>query len=339
MSIRRFCAFAFAFLLTGNSSLTPTAGAQKSPDVYPMKKVPVKFDKDYGAAIARIGEGRYHQVDATIVEIPPSGKLPPHKHLSEEAILIVSGKGALEMWIDNSGSAKKEHFEWKEGDLLSPTLNVWHQMINASPSEPARFLSVTTKPLLNALVPETAFNSKVEYPFADRWKKSLMIKDPRYEPSSEPGPETVRMKVGNLLPDVVNRQMRMQIADADPKSPRNHETGITINPEEDMASNRLLEMEVREFTKMEGTSPNHRHFWEVVYVALKGKIQSNLQREGEALRKVEWDTGDLLIVEAMEYHNHKPANVGARFLQIKTSGLFRRVGLDKWMMQNAPAKQ
>jgi hypothetical protein len=131
----------------------------------------------------------------------------------------------------------------------------------------------------------------------------------------------------------------MQIADANPNSPRNHETGITITPEEDMASNRLLEMEVREFTRMEGTSPDHRHFWEVVYVALKGKIQSSLQREGESARQVEWNTGDLLIAEAMEYHNHKPANVGARFLQIKTSGLFRRVGLDKWMMQNAPSKR
>jgi len=327
--------FAVAIFFAGSIA---SAQAQKSTDVYPMKKMPVKFDKEYGAAIARIGEGRYHQVDATIVEIPPNGKLPPHRHLTEEAILIVSGKGALEMWLDNANPGRKEHFEWKGGDLLSPTMNVWHQMINTG-AEPARFLSVTTKPLLNALVPETIFNSAVDYQFSDRWKKSLMIKDPRYEPSSEPGPDTVRMKVGNLLPDLPNRQMRKQISDPDPNSPRNHETGITIDPEEDMASNRLLEMEVREFTQMEGTSPNHRHFWEVVYVALKGKIQSNLQREGEALRKVEWDTGDLLIVEAMEYHNHKPANVGARFLQIKTSGLFRRVGLDKWMMQNAPAKQ
>src|SRR5258708_2959459 len=47
---------------------------QNGKDVFSFKTIPVKFDKDYGAAIARIGEGRLVQMDATIVEIPPGGK-------------------------------------------------------------------------------------------------------------------------------------------------------------------------------------------------------------------------------------------------------------------------
>ncbi len=276
--------------------------AQNSADVIHMKDHPVKLDKAYGAAIARIGEGRLHQVDATIVEIPAGGKLEPHKHLAEEAIFVISGKGYTEMWVANG--AKKERFDWKEGDLLSPTMNVWHQHVNASPDAPARFLSVTTTPLLRSLVPEPAFATSVDFPFADRWTKSLKVKDPVYVPGATSGSETVRMKVGNLLPDVANRAMKRQIADADnPKSPRNLEDGITIGPEEDMASNRLLEMEVREMTAMEGTSPDHRHLWEVVYLCFKGEMQSKLQREGEPVRDLRWKAGDLMIVGQSGLHS------------------------------------
>ena len=119
--------------------------AQNSPDVIHMKNFPVKFDKAYGAAIARVGEGRLHQVDATIVELAPGGKSEPHKHLAEESIYVVSGKGYTEMWLENG--AKKERFDWKEGDLLSPTINVWHQHFNVSPDAPARFFQVKTSGL------------------------------------------------------------------------------------------------------------------------------------------------------------------------------------------------
>ena len=46
--------------------------------------------------------------------------------------------------------------------------------------------------------------------------------------------------------------------------------GITITPEGDMASNKLLEMEVREFTNKDATSPEHRHVWETFYLILSG---------------------------------------------------------------------
>ena len=330
--IRLACLSAsIAILVLGLMSAASPLLAQSSKDVIHMQDYPVKLDKAYGAAIGRIGEGRLHQVDATIVEIPAGGKLEPHRHLAEEAIYVVSGKGYTEMWLKDGD--KKERFEWKEGDLLSPTINVWHQHVNASPSQPARFLSVTTTPLLRSLIPEKEFASAIDYAFAERFKKSLLIQKPEYFGNAKSGADTVRMKVGNLLPNAAGREMKHQVNDlANPNSPRNLETGITIGPEEDMASNRLLEMEVREMTAMEGTSPDHRHLWEVVYVAFKGDIQSKLQREGEPTRTVQWKTGDLMIVEAMEYHNHRPLNVGARFFQVKTSGLFRRVGLDKFLM-------
>ena len=329
------CVVAVTCSLVMKGEDKPAAGKQAKPtkEAIEMKTVPVKFDKDAGAAIARIGVGHLHQVDATIVEIPPGGKLEPHKHFAEEMIYIISGTGYTEMWLTPSG--KKEKYAWKEGDLLSPTLNVWHQHFNTG-DKPARYLSVTTSPMTAKFNPDPAFLSANDYKFEERWKQSIVQK-PEYFGNAKVGPDTVKMHVGHILPDLVNREMKPQIADLKgPESPRNRETGITIDPDGDMAGNRLIELEVREFTKMGGSSPNHRHLWEVVYVILKGEGHETLQRDGEEERQWDWKGGDMFTVDAMEYHNHVPVKPGARFLQIKVSGYFRNVGIDKYLFQNKP---
>ena len=56
------------------------------------------MDKELGAPALRIGQGKLHQVFVTVVEIPPGGKLARQKHLAEEMILIISGKGYTTMW-------------------------------------------------------------------------------------------------------------------------------------------------------------------------------------------------------------------------------------------------
>ena len=326
----------FSFRLIGQER---PAGKQAQPprekkETIDLKQLPVKFDKDIGAAAARIGVGRLHQLDATLVEIPRGGKLEPHKHFAEEMIYIVSGNGYSLMWTGPAG--KKEKYEWREGDLLSPTLNAWHQQFNASPDKPARYLSVTTTPETENFTHAPAFLTSSDFVFQDRWDKAI-VQQPEYVGNVKVGADTVRMNAGHLLPDLIHREMKPQIADAlGSESPRNKETGITIDPEGDMAGNRLIEMEVREFTKMGSTSPSHRHLWEVVYVILKGEGHETLQREGEPERQFDWKGGDAFVVEAMEYHNHVPLRPGARFLQIKGSGYFRRVGIDKFLFQNKP---
>ena len=323
------CALFGACMFLGANPALRGQQAQTSPDTVQLKQHTLRYDQSLGAAAASLGEGRLRQIDVTLIEIAPGGKLAAHRHLAEEMLYIVSGSGYTLMWAGQEGkpAGKEVKYEWKEGDLLSPSLNAWHQHFNASADTPARYLSITTAPLTENIFQNREFLSSVQFGFDGRWGKSVGL-TPQYVGNATEGPETVQMDVGHLLPNLRNREMKVRGLEL---------LGITILPEGDMAGNRLLEMEVREFMNGDSITPHHRHLWETAYYILKGDGYALLQREGGPERRLEWKEGDLFIVEANEYHTHRPrGEPGGRFLQIKASGYFRRVGIDDYLMQNKP---
>lgn len=292
------------------------SGQESSPadETIRLNQYPLKQDKELGASIARIGEGRLHQIDATLIEIPPGGQLQPHRHLTEEIIYIISGKGHTMMW--NREGGKKERYEWTAGDLLSPSLNAWHQHTNTSDS-PARYISFTTTPVALNLYHDPAFLASSDFIFEDRWQQGITQK-PEYRPEGSDGYADGRMTVGHLLPNIVGRQLHNM---------RQGAWGITIRPEGDLVGNRLLEMEVREKKGDDPEAHMHRHPWEVAYIVLEGMGYSNLQREGEPMRVLNWQKGDLYIVEANEFHVNRPQeDATTRYLQVKVAGYFHGVG-------------
>ena len=102
-----------------------------------------------------------------VAEIPPGGALNPEKHLYEEVIYILEGRGAAEVWIEGK-EKEKQLFEWAAGSLFSPPVNTWHRLLNGS-REPAVFMAVTNAPLVIDLFynPDFVFNSS--YNFLDRY--------------------------------------------------------------------------------------------------------------------------------------------------------------------------
>ena len=67
-----------------------------------------------------------------IVEVPPGGKGPLHRH-GDAAIFILSGKGYA--IVDG------KRYDYEEGDAALMPAWVWHQQFNASPDNPLRFLA------------------------------------------------------------------------------------------------------------------------------------------------------------------------------------------------------
>ncbi|NIO10333.1 MAG: cupin domain-containing protein, partial [Deltaproteobacteria bacterium] len=84
-----------------------------------------------GAFINLMGAGP--NCDAYVCEIPPKGQTKPQRHMYEELVYIVKGRGATTVW--NEGGPKQT-FEWQEGSLFSPPLNSFHQHFNVQGDEP-----------------------------------------------------------------------------------------------------------------------------------------------------------------------------------------------------------
>ena len=100
-----------------------------------------------------------------VAEIPPGGSLAPERHIYDEIIYIVEGIGATEIWQEGG---KKHLFEWKKGSLFSPPLNSWHRLFNGG-REPARFLAVTSAPIIMDLYRNPEFVFNCPFTFSERF--------------------------------------------------------------------------------------------------------------------------------------------------------------------------
>ena len=116
-----------------------------------------------GAYINLDGNGGTN--DAYVAEIPPGGKMAAEKHLFEKDIYVLAGRGATLVGDDTNN---RTSFEWKEGSIFSVPINVWHQHMNGSGTEPARFVAVTTAPLTMNLFHNEGFIFNNSYVFEDR---------------------------------------------------------------------------------------------------------------------------------------------------------------------------
>ncbi len=82
------------------------------------------------------------------------GKSGKHRHLSEEILYVLEGKGYDLHWDVNfdcgdtyvwDWQAEPQKFAWEEGDFVYIPPYTTHQHFNADPEKPARFVSVTSR--------------------------------------------------------------------------------------------------------------------------------------------------------------------------------------------------
>jgi quercetin dioxygenase-like cupin family protein len=116
------------------------------------------------------GKGTFIQLQGTfeaqrgiyIAEIPGGGALNPEKHLYEEEVFVLQGRGLAEAW---QGSGPKLMFEWGTGSVFAFPRNVSHRLYNGG-QEPVLFMGVTTAPALVNAMDEDAldliYNADVE---------------------------------------------------------------------------------------------------------------------------------------------------------------------------------
>ena len=117
-----------------------------------------------GAFVKMVGTNQ-GEVGIYVVEVPGGGALEPEKHLYDEELFIIKGRGLTEVWQDGGS---KVSFEWGEGSVFAPPLNTWHRLVNGS-RDPALVLGITTAPRMMNLLHDNDFVFDCDYAFADRF--------------------------------------------------------------------------------------------------------------------------------------------------------------------------
>ena len=93
-------------------------------------------------------------IDAYMQLIPPGSRSGKHRHMSEEYIFVLEGKGYDMHWDVDFDLGDKytwkvdetpSRWEWEQGDSIYIPPNTVHQHFNADPEKPVRFISATSR--------------------------------------------------------------------------------------------------------------------------------------------------------------------------------------------------
>ena len=102
---------------------------------------------------------RMETVDAYMQIIPPGSRSGKHRHLAEECLYVVEGRGYdlhqdcdVEITDDYHWIPQDEvkRFEWEAGDIIYVPPNTIHQHFNADPDRPARLISAINRIFKNS---------------------------------------------------------------------------------------------------------------------------------------------------------------------------------------------
>jgi quercetin dioxygenase-like cupin family protein len=243
--------------------------------------------------------------DAYVAEIPPGKKMAPEKHIFEKNIFVLSGRGAT---LVGDHPRSQTSFEWKKGSVFSIPINVSHQHLNGSGSEPARFVAVTTAPLTMNLFHNEGFIFNNPYVFEDRLGNPKNFQGEGKMWTATTG--RTNAWETNFIPDV--------------------ETFTTFEWKERGAGGAHIKFELAHQTQTAHVSEfpvgtykkAHKHGPGAHVIILKGQGYSLLWPSHEDpttfLERVDWKPGSMVVPPNGWFHQHfNGGNTPARYLAFR----------------------
>lgn len=241
--------------------------------------------------------------DAYVCELPPGASLHPQRHVFEEVIYVLKGRGATSVWTEGR---PKQTFEWAEGSMFSIPLNAWHQHFNGDTQAPARYFAVTAAPLVMNLFHSIPFVMDNPYIFGDRFAGQ-----PNYFASEGKALRSGLRVVWetNFVPDV----RRFDLADR----PDRGAGGRIMHY---LLANNTMGAHCSEFPL--GTYKKaHRHGPGAHVVVLGGRGYSLLWKAGEPIKKLDWKPGCLFVPPDQWFHQHfNSGTTPARYMAVHFAG-------------------
>lgn len=250
------------------------------------------------------GRGAYLNLDGTggtndafISEIPAGGKLNTERHMFEELVYVLDGRGSTSIWYDER---QKVSFEWATGSLFSIPLNASFQHFNGQGEHSARLFSVTDAPVIINLFHNLQFVFNCPFQFEDRFAGQSDYFNGSGKRYNDCVLET------NFVPDTLSM-------DLFPNPGRGRDNmGVMFELAHNTMCAHISEFPVGTYKKA------HRHGPGAHVVVLSGKGYSLLWPVGGQPQRVEWGPGSLLVPPDGWYHQHFNAGATpARYLAMR----------------------
>lgn len=251
--------------------------------------------------------GNVH-MDGVIIEIPEGKALVPRRHLYEQLLYVLRGRGYTTV---NEG---KQKVEWDEGSLFTVPLNVVHRHFNADSAHPARLLAVTTFPFMLQVFGSLGFIHDSDVNFPERFDGRL-----GYFSKSEQVHK--RWWRTNFVRD-------LRTAEVVPWEERGKGNRSVFW---EMGGNTILEPHISEFPV--GTYKlGHRHPYEAIILTLNGKGFSLASKKGlkdaDDPVKLDWKAGSIISPPYFWYHQHfNTGETKARYWAITEGDFPKRLGI------------
>lgn len=266
------------------------------------------------AAVARL-EGTEDVNDAHIIEIPPGGQVAPERHLYEEITYVGSGRGSTRVW---SSAGTEATFEWQAGSVFSVPLNAYAEHFNGSGSDPVRFYTVTSAPLVMRLFHNRSFIYECDFDFTDRFGPDA----DRSDFSGAGRAYRRRVWESRFIPDVGSIELHSWAARGAGGS------NVMLEIADNSLCGHVSEFPVGTYKKA------HRHNAGAHVIILGGVGFSLLWREGDPVRKVDWHRGSVVVPPERWFHQHFNTGTSpARYLALRWGSakypLFKQYLIDR----------
>ncbi|HEY4074757.1 MAG TPA: hypothetical protein VGM52_16795 [Herbaspirillum sp.] len=119
-----------------------------------------------GAAVHLAGRGDF--VSMFVLDIPPGGATTPQRHLYEEVIFVLAGRGNTVVEFEDG---RKHSFEWGPKSIFAIPLNAKYRIFNGSGADSARMVTTTNLPVMMNLLRNEDFIFNNPYTFGERTGK------------------------------------------------------------------------------------------------------------------------------------------------------------------------
>ncbi|MFC2060141.1 cupin domain-containing protein [Chloroflexota bacterium] len=257
-------------------------------------------------------EGNEYAAGSYVCEIPPGGSLEPQKHMYEELIVVLSGRGATTVWYEGG---PKQTFEWGEWSLFAIPLNAWYQHFNGQGDKPARYYAVNSAPLIINLFHNMDFVFDNDFVFKDRYAGQEDYFSGKGKLGLAAMGTVSKRPVwdSNFTPDVLH----LKLYDWQERGAGG--TNIMFEMAESTMPAHVSEFPSGTYKKA------HRHGPAANVIILDGKGYSLLWREGEPWMKCDWHQGSVVVPPDRWFHQHFNISKGpARYLALSRAAAGRK---------------